>query len=47
MLLVGSTTLPASVRTYLSATPTIDSLNVYGGTTAIANAVASAAAAAA
>jgi streptogramin lyase len=46
MLLVGPTTLPASVRAYLSATSTIDSLNIYGGTTAVANAVASAAAAA-
>jgi streptogramin lyase len=45
MLLVGSTTLPASVRAYLSGAGTIKSLNVYGGTTAVANAVASAAAA--
>ncbi len=37
MLLVGSTALPASVRAYLSGTATIKSLNVYGGTTAVAN----------
>jgi streptogramin lyase len=46
MLLVGPTALPASVRAYLSGTATIKSLNVYGGTTAIADSVASAAAAA-
>ncbi len=46
MLLVGSTDLPASVRAYLTATPTIASLNVYGGTTAITAAAASAAVAA-
>jgi streptogramin lyase/putative cell wall-binding protein len=46
MLLVGSTALPAVVRAYLSGTATIKSLNVYGGTTAVANAVASAAMAA-
>jgi streptogramin lyase/putative cell wall-binding protein len=45
MLLVGSTALPASVRAYLSGTATIQSLNIYGGTTAVDNAVASAAAA--
>jgi streptogramin lyase/putative cell wall-binding protein len=45
MLLVGPTTLPTSVRTYLSGTPTIKSLNVYGGTNAVADSVASAAAA--
>jgi streptogramin lyase/putative cell wall-binding protein len=46
MLLVGPTTLPASVRAYLSGAATIKSLNVYGGTAAIADSVASAAAAA-
>jgi streptogramin lyase/putative cell wall-binding protein len=45
MLLVGSTTLPATVRAYLSGTASIKSLNVYGGTTAVADSVANAAAA--
>ena len=45
MLLVGSTTLPASVQAYLSGTATIKSLNVYGGTNAVAESVANAAAA--
>ena len=46
MLLVGSTTLPASVRAYLSGAATITSLNVYGGTSAVADTVANAALAA-
>ena len=47
MLLVGSTTLPAAVQAYLSGTPSIKSLNLYGGTNAVANSVANAAASAA
>jgi streptogramin lyase/putative cell wall-binding protein len=46
MLLVGPIALPASVHAYLSGAATIRSLNVYGGTAAVANSVASAAAAA-
>jgi putative cell wall-binding protein len=45
-LLVAPTVLPASVGTYLSSSPSIVTLNVYGGTSAIADAVATAAAAA-
>jgi hypothetical protein len=42
-LLVAPTVMPASVGTYLSSSRSIVTLNVYGGTTAIADAVANAA----
>jgi hypothetical protein len=40
MLLVEPTTMPTVVDTYITTTPTITSMNVYGGPAAIANAVA-------
>jgi streptogramin lyase/putative cell wall-binding protein len=43
LLLVAPAAIPAVVQNYIAATPTITSVNVYGGTTAIPNAVAAAA----
>ena len=43
LLLVEPTAVPPIVKTYIAGTPSIASVNVYGGTTAIANAVAAAA----
>ena len=40
MLLVEPTSMPADVGTYITTTPTITSMNVYGGPTAIANVAA-------
>jgi streptogramin lyase len=43
LLLVEPTAVPAIVKSYVAGTPTITSVNVYGGTSAISNAVAAAA----
>jgi streptogramin lyase/putative cell wall-binding protein len=43
LLLVEPTAVPPVVQNYIAATPTITSVNVYGGTAAIANAAAAAA----
>jgi sugar lactone lactonase YvrE len=44
MLLVAPTGLPASVQAYLAGTPSVVALNVYGGTSAVPDAVINAAA---
>jgi streptogramin lyase len=43
LLLVEPTAVPPVVRNYIAGTPTITSINVYGGTTAVSNAVAASA----
>ena len=43
LLLVEPTAVPPVVKNYIAGTPTITSVNVYGGTSAIPNAVAAAA----